>query len=90
MIPATSEAGRWPRATEYMALREQRQAQIRSYWAKVEELFVKNEKAAEEWKAERAKKEAAIAAAAEGPPAAPAVQDTADQTAPSESASGKE
>jgi hypothetical protein len=74
-----------------MALREQQRAQIRNYWAKVEEPFLKERESRGGVEAERtAEKEAAIAAAAEGSPAAPAAQDTADQTAPSESASGKE
>jgi len=47
--------------------------------------------AAEDWKAERgAEKQTTIPAAAGGPQAALAAQDTADQTAPSETAGGKE
>jgi hypothetical protein len=42
--PAT-EAAR----DRYMELREQQQAQIGAYWRTVEEPFLKNEKAAEEW-----------------------------------------
>jgi hypothetical protein len=56
----------------------------------LDQLMIKKLKPGEEWKGSAGEKEMTRPAAAEGPQAAPAAQDIAGQTAPSEIADAKE
>src|ERR1051326_1051913 len=77
--PASTKSPEEKAREEYTALRADNRAQIAAYWAKAEETFAKNDKAAQEWTQERyphLPSQSALGAST-APPAAPASEEPA-------------